>query len=438
MLGGLVVRPSTHTQLLHIMVNQCAVQRRLYIILLLRPIMGIHIIIPIMGVITAEIIITADTHDTVRDTPDIGGGDVSGIQEERELIMGILDQRADHWFKVCEEFVAQEFGNRIQFRRTPDGASVRTILGIADIPEWQGGVPWYDVQRCKWGVVVDTDIQVTIHLDGSVSFGFWPPPLEDDLRCVMEFVVEHPREVSELFSLLIRPAKSAQAKEECLYGERKLGELGEFRVLLPDGETWRIVDPSAMPADTPDEFRKSLHSNLALDFDHIFSGAGVEVCHFAERWPDFMKSLPVVSPQACAGYILDAHGNNMTSAIDLADIPPDGGETVFNVLMIPDAQTVSSMYLRQSITGDKALGEKIHQAFIVGGDLDEWIATIKAVPVRLPVEIRHQIRLAAEQNRIRKTLLKIADQVACQRDAYSTERNWHLAHTLSQMLDTDT
>ena len=82
MSGVLVVRPSTHTQQLHIMVNQCAVQRRLYIILLLRPIMGIHIIIPIMGVIMAAIIITADTLDTVGDTLVIGGGDVPVGQGE--------------------------------------------------------------------------------------------------------------------------------------------------------------------------------------------------------------------------------------------------------------------------------------------------------------------------------------------------------------------
>ncbi len=437
MLGGLVVIHSMHIQHPHIMVNQRILRPGPSTILFRWPIMGIHIITPSMGVIMAAIIFTADTLDTVGGTLVIGGGDVSGIQEEREQNMGILDQRADNWFKVCEEFIVKEFGSRIQFRRTPDGSSLRTILGIADIPECKGGVPWYDVQQCKWGVVVDTDIQVNIHLDGSVSFGFWPPHLEDDPRCVMEFVVEHPREVSELFSLLILPAKHVPPEGECPYGERKLGELGEFRVLLPDGETWRIVDPSALPADTPDEFRKSLYSNLALDFRQIFSGAGCEVCHFAERWPDFMKSLPVVSPQACAGYILDAHGNTMTSAIDLAVIPPDGGETVFNVLMIPDAHAVSSLYLRQSITGDKELGQKIHKAFLTGGDLDAWITAIKAVPVRPPVEIRHQIRLAAEQNRIRKSLLKIADQVACQRDAYSTERNWHLAHTLSQILDTD-
>ena len=76
MSGGLVVRPSTYARQLHIMVNQCAGHRRLYIIQLLRPIMSIHIIIPLMVVIMAAIIITADTLDTVGDTLVIGGGDV--------------------------------------------------------------------------------------------------------------------------------------------------------------------------------------------------------------------------------------------------------------------------------------------------------------------------------------------------------------------------
>ena len=44
--------------------------------------MGIHIIIPIMGVIMAAIIITADTLDTVGDTLVIGGGDVPVRQGE--------------------------------------------------------------------------------------------------------------------------------------------------------------------------------------------------------------------------------------------------------------------------------------------------------------------------------------------------------------------
>ena len=74
--------PSTYAHQLHIIANQCTGHRRLYIIQLLRPIMGIHIIIPITGVIMAEIINTADTLDTVGDTLVIGGGDVPVRQAE--------------------------------------------------------------------------------------------------------------------------------------------------------------------------------------------------------------------------------------------------------------------------------------------------------------------------------------------------------------------
>lgn len=344
--------------------------------------------------------------------------------------MSILDQRADNWFGVCEEFVAGEFGKNVQFRRSPHGTHLNATLCVQD-----GGddIRCFNVGERTWDNMEDDDIHVSIGHDGAVSVGYG---LEDQIELGMNFKVGHPREVSELFHLLLNPAAYVKPDEECSYEEQRLGDLVEFRMLIPDGDTWRTVDPSALPAGTPNGFRMSLYAYLTLDVDLMSSGPKFEPCRYADQWPDFVKSLPAAAPEAREGYILDLHVGTMKSAVDFAAFPPTGNEIELNVLIIPRSHAVSSFYLREAITGDKSLGKKLLKAFLAGGDLDEWTTAIKAFSIRLPVDVWPQVRLAAEQNAMRQWLLFMAEQVATQGGSYfQAERNWHLAHTLSRMLD---
>ena len=215
-----------------------------------------------------------------------------------------------------------------------------------------------------------------------------------------------------------------------------MSDVAELHVLIPDGKTWRILAPSALPADAPEEFRKALYLNLTRDWDHFLSGATCEAGRFAGRWPDFVQSLPEATQQVRRGYVLAPDGK-MNAAVELAVIPPGGRETFFDMLIVPSKEDISSLFLRELLNGDKGIGQDIQKAFNAGNDLGTLMEAIKSVSMRLPVEIRHQVRIAVEHNAMRHWLLSICERIACQRGCFFTmaEKYWHLAHALGEMLD---
>ena len=342
----------------------------------------------------------------------------------------MLDQLADNWFQVFDDCVAQELGRRINYRRSLKGSRISTILGYT---EGGGDMRCFNLDKHTWDVIENDDVQVDVEHDGAVSVGY---TLEDQASLGMTFRVDHPREVSELFSLLIRPAKHAPPTDDCRFAERKLGEVADFWFLLPDGDTWRVLDPAALPAGVPDEFRKALYSNLMLDVDAIFSEMFCAAWCFTQRWPNVVKSLPDATQQVCAGYILDPSAGTMKSAVDLAVTPPDKEETMVQVLIVPNAKAISALYLREALSGDRDLAQRLVKACLVKEGLDAWIQAVKGVAIHLPVELGQQVRIAAEANAVREWVRFIADKVAARCGvSFQTEKNWHLAHTLSRMLD---
>ena len=344
--------------------------------------------------------------------------------------MGKLDQLADNWFQVFDDCVAKELGRRINYRRSLKGSRVSTILGYT---EGGGDMRCFNLDQRTWDVIENDDIQVDVECDGTVSVGY---TLEDQASLGMTFRVEHPREVSELFSLLIRRAKHAPPMDDCPFAERKLGDVADIQLLLPDGDTWRVLDPSAIPEEVPVEFCKALYSNLMLDVDTIFSESFCAAWRFTQRWPGIVKSLPDAARQVCAGYILDPPAGTMKSAVDLAVMPPDKEETMVQVLIVPDAEAVSALYLREALSGDQNLAQRLVKACLVKEGLDAWIQAVKGVAIHLPVELGQQVRIAAEANAVREWVRFMADKVAVRCGfPFQTEKNWHLAHTLSRMLD---
>lgn len=347
--------------------------------------------------------------------------------------MGILDQRADNWFGICEEFVAKALGKGIQFRRSLDGSSVRTVLWVQ---AGGGNIRCFNLGERTWDAMEDDDIHVYIFNEGTIEVGY---SLEDQADMGMRFKVGHPREVAELFHLLVNPDAYLAADKDVPSKVRKLGDLGEFHVLIPDGDIWRIVDPAALPQGAPDDFRKAFHLNLTRDWDHFLSGATCAAWDFAGRWPEWVKSLPNAAPHLRDGYVLDSAGA-MKSSADYAVVPPagpPGGEVFLQTLFKPLWPRVSSMYLREMINGDKEMAQIIQQAFNTTGELESLVVAIKAIPVNLPENIPDQIRIAAEHNAIRQWLLCVAGRLANQRGCYHTqgERHWHLAQALGEMVD---
>lgn len=344
--------------------------------------------------------------------------------------MGMLDQRADVWLGVCEEFIHREYGKSNHLQRSLLGTDLNTRVSVV---KEGGSLRFLNLNGPEWDVLEDDDMYINISHTGTVSVGY---TFEGQADLGMFFKVGHPAEVSELFHLLLNPAAYVTPEEECEHMRRELGQLCKFHVLIPVGETWRIVDPMNMPVGTPSEFRKAFYLNLTRNWDHFVANETWEAWRFAERWPDFLKSLPVATDPLREGYIMGPDGD-LLSAVDLAVIPPSGKEFHFDMLIVPNRECVSSMYLRERLNGDKGFGKQINNAFREGQDLDSMMTAIKSVSLLLPKEIRHQIRLAAEENAIREWFLGVANQIATQRSVNGGQRHklWHLTHTLRQMLD---
>jgi len=342
--------------------------------------------------------------------------------------MAILDKQADNRFNTLEALVEAKFGGTIRFNHAAHGSWLSATIGLGG-----GKNRCFNAGQRTWDVMEDDDVHVSISHNGMVFVNY---SLEDQADCGMTFKLKHPQEISELLHLLVNPKEYLAAGDECSYRDFVLGDIAELVVLIPDGSGWRLLDPSALQANTPDEFRRAIHSNLTRNREHFHSGATCEAVRFAEKWPDIVSSLPDASQWLRRGYILDPDGD-MKPAVDLAVTPPADSKTFADLLIIPARDKVSSLYLREYVNGDRDAGKKIRKAFTsAGGSLDAFIASFKKTAVRLPGKYQDQVRIGVEHNAIQQWLMYISERVALQRGCFYTrgEQHWHLAHTLSQML----
>lgn len=344
--------------------------------------------------------------------------------------MGVMDQRADNWFGICEDYVNGAHGTEIVFRRSQAGDSVDCVLATR---KDAGEMRCYTVSESTWDEIEEDDIHVRVTMDGVVSIRY---SKEENGDCGMRFRVAHPREVSELFHLLISPAEYLRPTDEDVGWEQyRLGDMATFHVALPDNGQWKIVDPLALPNDAPEDFRKALHLNLTRNWAHFLSGETCSAWEFSERWPDFIQSLPDATAQLLGAYVLDPE-NKMLSAVDYAVIPPMGpptGSVYLNMLITPNSFAVSSLYLREQMSMDKQLARAVESAFSSGDQLQDMMSAIQSVAMRAP-DLHHQIRIAAEQSAVREWVLGVSNRLAYQPGCSQRTNNAHLAHVLSRML----
>lgn len=347
--------------------------------------------------------------------------------------MGIMDKRADNWFGICEEFVSRAHGPGIVFRRSHAGESVDCVLATR---EGGGEMRCYNASENTWGEIEEDDIHVRVTMDGVVSIRY---SKEENGDCGMRFRVAHPREVSELFHLLINPAGFVRPTDEDVGWEQyRLGDMATFHVALPDNGHWKIVDPLALPDDAPEDFRKALHLNLTRNWAHFLSGETCSAWEFSKRWPDFIQSLPDATAQLRESYLLDTE-NKMLSAVDYAVIPPMGpptGSVYLNMLITPNPLAVSSLYLREQMSMDKQLAKEVESAFSSGDQLHDMMSAMQSVAMRAPT-LHHKIRIAAEQSAVREWVLGVSNRLAYQPGYSQRVNNAHLAHVLSRMLEND-
>jgi hypothetical protein len=343
----------------------------------------------------------------------------------------IQDQRKGAFFDGCMKHVTEKYGPSIRFEHASDPTGLSTVLGVAP---GDGDIRCFVPGDKTWKVMEDDDIHVNIAHDGSVAVGYTRVDQADNYG--MRFKVGHPREVAELFQLLITPAAYLNSDKDELYHTVTLGEIFDFHVLVPDGKTWRMLNPAALPAHAPDDFRKAFYCNLNRDFDNLLSERTFEAFKFTQRWPDFVNALPEATDCLRAGYILDPEGD-LFSAVDLTVMSPSTDDLFFKMLVVPSQADISSMYVRELINGDKQVCSDIRKSFTPAADLDAFMAAVKATQIRLPTTYQAQVRIAAEHNATREWLLSVTGRLANQRDCFYLldEKHRHFAHTFAQLLD---
>lgn len=344
--------------------------------------------------------------------------------------MGLLDARADVFFDVCKKTVAEKLGEAVVLYRSRTGSSLTGTVHV--IPG--GGAPrCFDAGRFKWVELEDDDIYLTVSHDGTVSVGY---SLDDQADCGMSFKVGHPYEVAELCQLITRPSEYLATDEGAPWFECSLGDVFKYYALVPDGKTWRLLDLSALPEGMPKECVEAFYCNLNRDWDNFVSGKTFEAIKFQTHWPEFVQSLPDAKDELRGGYILSPEGD-LTSAVDLTVIPPSGKRLFFDLLVVPYKADVSAMYVRELINSDMDINREICKSFRPVGDLETFMATVKATKINLPRNVHTQIRLAAENNAISQWLLHVSVRLATQRGHFHSlaEKHAHLAHTLTLLLD---
>jgi hypothetical protein len=285
------------------------------------------------------------------------------------------------YFDICREHISKHFGDLVLSR--DHGQSFMTIHKVA--PHDGGKAPRFYEDAKMWE---DTDLDYTswsVVQDGKV-FVCYPDDVDSETGLV--FNVGHPREVSELLRLFVQPASSVSSGEKCQYETRLLGDVVEIYVLIPDGDAWRVLDPDTPPPGAPDDFLRVVHLNLIQNWDKLCSGDPFEAFKIAQRWPEYVKSLPTASGYLRGGYILTPD-SVMQSAAAFSVTAPSGRALFLNLLVVPAETAVSAMYLREFLNSDITAGKDVQKAFAADTDLHAFAGALKKTRLRVDANIHH-------------------------------------------------
>lgn len=321
--------------------------------------------------------------------------------------MGILDHQKELYFDICQDYVYKRFGREPGLGRVPD----RTFLTATMVtPEDGGKVVRFNESDLLWEDSGCVFTNWSIAHDGKVFVDYSDGDVDDD---GMVFRVGHPREVSELFYLLVQPMSYFEAAvfESISW---KLGDLVNMYVLIPMGDGWRGLDLAHLPSNMPPEFWEMLGRNLVQNSDSIGSDQFCEAGKFAERWPEFISALPDAVPFLRAGYLADKY-LNLRHALDWMVVGPRANTMFLKVLFVPSRDDISALYLREYLNGDRKAANQLRAAFAEENELGKVHDMLKNVTIRMPAALTDQIRLAAQLNLMRQRVLHAAAIVAHER-----------------------
>lgn len=264
---------------------------------------------------------------------------------------------------VCREFIDQEFEGRIHLTHN-NGDVYLTAWHVAPAEGEGNNLFIYFGEDSEWQVMEDFEVFINSTRDGKV-FVCYPLEHPDD-GAGMYFKVGHPREVTELFHLFVHP-------KSCL---EPFAENG------PDMRSHRLSD--------------------LFTFSVPPSGDA--------EW---------TSPDVRAGYLLTSEGR-ISCALDATAYEKEGKDALRNLLLVPSAEGISYLYVRELLSRDVRIGKEIREAYAQAGTREELVAKLSAIEVVLPARYYLQIRLIAEQLVMRDVLGHLVGLLVSQPGDFST------------------
>jgi hypothetical protein len=343
--------------------------------------------------------------------------------------MSSLDKKADTYLDLCKDFMISEFGETAVL----DRAAGSKIMTVRPAPRDGSPVRCFDMGERVWEEMTeDFETGVVIVHDGRVSVSY---PCQDVEHGGMNFQVGHPREVAELFHLLVNPASCITPNEECAWGRRKLGDIAGFQILILDGNNWRIMDQANTPASAPADFLEKVFFSVVQDWDKLAMQKTLPARELVADCSDIVKTLPQATDQLKSGYLLTPMAG-VYSPVDQIANGPAANPTFLDLLIVPKGGETSCLYLREFLVRDKAMGKAIRDAFSSATSLATLLANLAAVELYMPVKRPHQIRVAAEHILIREWFRSITECLVESRGCYPVqgEQQWHLAYAMRLMI----
>lgn len=342
------------------------------------------------------------------------------------------DKLREKRFGLVEDFTAELLGaDAVPFGYIDSNPEHLISLDIAACEE--GAFKSYDAGDDKWFDVDDFSACASLSRELALHIYF---PLVENEGWGMDFKVEHPREVAELFQIVLKPASlTGSMGGPAASTEHLLGDLYDFRIVLPCARTWRMLDPAALPAEAGEDFRQTLSDSFAFFVcGSCIPGDTIAASEFQSRWKDLLEELPAGEDGLKAGYFFDGAGR-FTSAADLLAVDPGTKRTRLDLLLLPRRSDVSCLYLRELIASDRDIIGRIDAALAASDSMDDAVRRLKTVAVELPSDYFAQVRMAAEYNAGREWLRYAVDGFDARPSSFEAKRlaNLTLARRIFEM-----
>jgi hypothetical protein len=268
--------------------------------------------------------------------------------------------KQDLYFDICLEFIIKVFGKNPGIGR----GQVRSFLTTYMVTPTDGGhVCRFNSEDLKWEDWEQRFTSWNIVQNGKVFVSY---PEDDPMDGGMFFKTEHPREVSELLSLMVQPV-SYFLKELPASQPQRLGDLVDIYVVTPAGTGWQATNSAGTLSDG--------------------------------------------TPLIRGGYLADKY-LNLCHPLDLLMQTAQDTAPSLNVLLVPSRKDVSALYIREYLNGDAEAAKQLREAFADESDMNKIQAGLGDVPIQMPADLFDQIQLAAQTNLMRHMLIQQAESVA--------------------------